>query len=39
MLILCSLRKQRVKPVIRRPGHALDAEGQGVLRDWLCGGT
>lgn len=33
MMVLCGLQKQRVmKPVIRRPGHALGGEGQGVLK-------
>lgn len=38
MMVLCGLKKQRVKPVIRRPGNALGGEGEGVHRDWLCDG-
>lgn len=26
-----------MQPVIRRPGHALGGEGEGILKDWLCG--
>lgn len=38
MMVLYGLRNQRVKPVIRGPGHAQGGEGKGVLRDCVCGG-
>lgn len=37
MMVLCGFRKQRVKPVIRRLGHDLSEERQGVLIYWLYG--
>lgn len=36
MMVFCGFRKQRRKLIIRRPGYALNEEGQ-VLRDCLCG--